>query len=51
MFRLVPSLETDEWPVRYVFASLSGRSTCIQLRSSPIYMVNRHVISSSKEIQ
>ncbi|CAG9532194.1 unnamed protein product, partial [Cercopithifilaria johnstoni] len=21
MFRLVPSLETDEWPVRYVFAS------------------------------
>ncbi|KAL4003261.1 hypothetical protein ACH3XW_6860 [Acanthocheilonema viteae] len=51
MFRLVPSLETDEWPVRYAFASISGRSTCIQLRSSPIYMIYWHVISSSKEVQ
>lgn len=51
MFRLVPSLETDEWPVLYVFASASGRSTRIQLRSSPIYIVRWHVISSSKEVQ
>ncbi|EFO22137.1 hypothetical protein LOAG_06345 [Loa loa] len=51
VFRLVPSLETDEWPVRYVFASLSGRSTCVQLRSSPVYVVHWHTISSSKEVQ
>uniref|UniRef100_A0A1I8EC28 Uncharacterized protein n=1 Tax=Wuchereria bancrofti TaxID=6293 RepID=A0A1I8EC28_WUCBA len=51
MFRLVPSLETDEWPVRYIFASLSGRSTCVQLRSSPIYTIHWHVISPSKEVQ
>lgn len=51
MFRLVPSLETDEWPVQYSFASISGRSTYIQLRSSPIYMIHWHVISLSKEVQ
>ncbi|VDO55729.1 unnamed protein product [Brugia timori] len=51
MFRLVPSLETDECPVRYIFASLSGRSTYVQLRSSPIYTIHWHVISPSKEVQ
>uniref|UniRef100_A0A0R3RHH1 DBD_Tnp_Mut domain-containing protein n=1 Tax=Elaeophora elaphi TaxID=1147741 RepID=A0A0R3RHH1_9BILA len=51
MFRLVPSLETDEWPVRYAFASVSGRSTSIQLHSSPVYLVHWHAISSSREVQ
>ncbi|KAM3722510.1 UPF0045 protein [Dirofilaria immitis] len=51
IFRLVPSLEVDEWPVRYVFASVSGRSTSIQLRSSPIYTIHWHVISASKKVK
>ncbi|VDK71078.1 unnamed protein product [Litomosoides sigmodontis] len=51
VLRLVPSLETDEWPIRYAFASISGRSTLVQLRSSPVYVVHWHVISSSKQVQ
>uniref|UniRef100_A0A8R1Y2I5 Uncharacterized protein n=1 Tax=Onchocerca volvulus TaxID=6282 RepID=A0A8R1Y2I5_ONCVO len=51
IFRLVPSLETDELPIRYDFASISGRSTCIQLRSSPIYAIHWHVISASKKVK
>uniref|UniRef100_A0A915PJT6 MITD1 C-terminal phospholipase D-like domain-containing protein n=1 Tax=Setaria digitata TaxID=48799 RepID=A0A915PJT6_9BILA len=51
MFRLVPSLETDECLVRHVFASVSGRSTRVLLRSSPIYTIHWHIISSAKQVQ
>lgn len=51
MLRLVPSLETDELPVRYAYASLSGRPPTVQLRASPIYTAHRHAILSNKEVQ
>uniref|UniRef100_A0A183DMT0 PKD_channel domain-containing protein n=1 Tax=Gongylonema pulchrum TaxID=637853 RepID=A0A183DMT0_9BILA len=51
LYRLVPSAETDEGAVRYLFASASGRSTRIHLRCSPTYTIHWHVISPSKELQ
>ncbi|VDM99252.1 unnamed protein product [Thelazia callipaeda] len=51
LLSLVPSLETDENPVLYTFAALSGRSTHVQLRSSPTYTADWHVISSSNEVK
>lgn len=50
-FRLVPSLETDEWPVRYLFVAAVGRSTHVQLRFSAVYKAHWHIIPPNKEIQ